>query len=58
MSEDYKSRRTYKYGEFTITSTTLNSPQEKIDEVAATLRKILTKPKKEETKIDQSKKPL
>ncbi len=45
MSEDYKSKRTYKYGEFTITSITLNTPKEKADEVAAALYKIMSKHK-------------
>ncbi|GEM_PF-3738295 len=47
MSEDYIAIRTYKSGEFTITSKTLNTPKEQADEIAADLRRILVKARRD-----------
>ncbi|WP_181899313.1 hypothetical protein [Lachnotalea glycerini] len=58
MSEDYLSRKTYKYGEFTITSTTLNTPKEQLDEIANNLCKILAKGQRDREEREKSKEPL
>lgn len=58
MSEDYIAIRTYKSGEFTITSKTLNTPKEQVDEIVADLRKILAKSQKARKERENNKEPL
>ncbi|MBA4686339.1 MAG: hypothetical protein H2184_04230 [Candidatus Galacturonibacter soehngenii] len=58
MSEDYIAIRTYKSGEFTITSKTLNTPKEQVDEIVADLRKILAKSQRARKERENNKEPL
>lgn len=58
MSEDYIAIRTYKSGEFTITSKTLNTPKEQADEIAADLRRILVKSQRARKERENNKEPL
>ena len=58
MSEDYIAIRTYKSGEFTITSKTLNTPKEQVDEIVADLRKILAKSQRDRKERENNKEPI